>query len=331
MNQDTPETPTNETPDDNSSVEDGSGDAGVPSQEAIPETPSDSVDGNDAGLEQAVAQAQLRIGKLTAEIHKNTTITLCIGGILLLVLGGYFYYGYGQVAQLFDPNVAVPRLEMLIEDQGIPEIRNRVNKLVDQNAQDVAAQLNQSAIDGMPTIREQLEEHAVTQLDEIVSQTSPMSEKRFREILKKHHPKLQKAFKELDDADEEVSAKTVNDLLAILEQELQTDFEDDVQVLLATLFHVNAKVKRLLANRGLNAEDNLTRQMILTYRRIALNYGEPALTNRDINTASPDSGREKDDAKKDDAKKGDAKKGDAKKGDAKKGNAKKGDAKKKGS
>ncbi len=55
---------------------------------------------------------------------------------------------------------------------------------------------------------------------------------------------------------------------------------------LATLYHVNARVKRLLGSSGLNAEDNLTPQMISTYRRIAMEYGDPALAGRETNIAT---------------------------------------------
>ena len=38
---------------------------------------------------------------------------------------------------------------------------------------------------------------------------------------------------------------------AILESELQRDFEDDVQILLATLYHVNGKAKKITRLREL--------------------------------------------------------------------------------
>ena len=48
-------------------------------------------------------------------------------------------------------------------------------------------------------------------------------------------------------------------------------------MLLSTLLHVNDRNRRILANRNLTAEENLIRQLVALYRRIAKDAATPAL------------------------------------------------------
>ena len=240
----------------------------------------------DVGIESSLERAHSRIGSVSARINSGSNLTLGVGGLLLVMVSGFFLYGLPQMDELLDPKLVVPRIEVLLEDEGIPALRRFATDFAKNNSKDVAKQLNQTAIDGLPTVRKVLEDHAVDQLNVMIEERFPATEKKFVMLLRQRKPQLEKTFAELDSQDEEVAKRAIKDLVGVLEVGLQRDFEDDVQILLATLYHVNTQAKKILGNQGLSAEENLIRQMVATVRRIKLDAGDPALADAKTNVST---------------------------------------------
>jgi hypothetical protein len=278
-------TPEEETSEESS--EETSGEAPVAPAEAEPEeTQAPLAPTDDVGIESGLERAHSRIGSVSARINSGSNLTLGVGGLLLVMVSGFFLYGLPQMDELLDPKLVVPRIEVLLEDEGIPALRRFATDFAKNNSKDVAKQLNQTAIDGLPTVRKVLEDHAVDQLNGMIDERFPATEKKFVTMLRQSKPQLEKTFAELNSQDEEVRKRAVKELVAVLEVGLQRDFEDDVQILLATLYHVNTQAKKILGNQGLSAEENLIRQMVATVRRIKLDAGDPALADAKTNVST---------------------------------------------
>ena len=299
MNNEDPQSPEDSNPvDDDASSENSENSDDTAADEtadSTPETADDSAPADtpavaapaaDSGLETSLERAHGRVSSVASRIQSGANVTLCVGGLLLVMVSGFFIYGLPQMDELLDPTNAVARVEILLDDEGIPALRKYATDFAKNNSKEVAKTLNQTAIDGMPTVRTLLEDHAVEQLDGMIDERLPQTEQKFVGMIKQRKPQLEKTFSELDSQDEEVSKRAIKDLMAILEAELQRDFQDDVQILLATLYHVNSKAKKILANQGLTAEENLIRQMVSTVRRIKQDLADPGSAENKSNVAT---------------------------------------------
>ena len=299
MNNEDPQSPEDSNPvDDDASTEnpESSDDtAADETADSTPETADDSAPADtpavaapaaDSGLETSLERAHGRVSSVASRIQSGSNVTLCVGGLLLVMVSGFFIYGLPQMDELLDPTNAVARVEILLDDEGIPALRKYATDFAKNNSKEVAKTLNQTAIDGMPTVRTLLEDHAVEQLNGMIDERLPQTEQKFVGMIKQRKPQLEKTFAELDSPDEEVSKRAIKDLMAILEAELQRDFQDDVQILLATLYHVNTKANKILANKGLTAEENLIRQMVSTVRRIKQDLADPGSADKKSNVAT---------------------------------------------
>ncbi len=220
--------------------------------------------------------AMARINTVSTRIQAATTRTLLIGILLLATISGISVSGLSQVDKQLDPKLAAPRIKQFLEDRGVPVFRRYATDVVRNNSRSIARQLNQKALDHMPRVRKQLEDHAVDELNKSIDESTPLTEKKLVAMLRQHRPQLEKTFNRLGSPDEEVSNRAVQELVAVLEVGLQTNFKDDARILLATLYHVNARNRRILANQDLTAEENLIRQVIASYRGIAKDAAAPA-------------------------------------------------------
>ena len=128
----------------------------------------------------------------------------------------------------------------------------------------------------MPKIRKRLEDHTVGELNKTIDESTPLTEQRLLALFRRDKPRFEETFNKLGSPEKEVSSRSIRELVAILEVGLRKDLKNDVRMLLSTLLHVNDRNRRILTNRDLTAEENLIRQLIALYRRIAKDAATPA-------------------------------------------------------
>ena len=158
-----------QSPDDSNQSDDGSsgltpadtpaessGETPEATNEADPPAPATPPDG--LGIESALNRANVRVSSVASAIQFSGTLSLAIGGLALVSVAFFLLYGMPQVESLLDPKLAVPRIEQLLEDEGLPALRKYATDFAKNNSKDVAKQLNQKVIDGLPKIRELLED-----------------------------------------------------------------------------------------------------------------------------------------------------------------------------
>ena len=222
-------------------------------------------------------QALSRIRSVTSRIRGGTTRTLAVGVLALATISGSSVYGLPWMDQQLDPEFAAPRIEQFLKDKAVPAFRGYATEVARDNSRSIARQLTRNALDRMPKIRKQLEDHTVDELKATIDKSTPLTERRLIELLRRHKPRFEETFNKLGSPEKEASNRSVRELVAILEVGLRKDLEDDVRMLLSTLLHVNDRNRRILANRNLTAEENLIRQLVALYRRIAKDAATPAL------------------------------------------------------
>ncbi len=211
-------------------------------------------------------------------------ITLIVGGLLLLLVGFYFAYGYSKISELRDPELIVSLVGQMVDDQ-IPAIRQNLEAQVEQNATTWAEQASQQLLAQISPLREQIEALALDQSDAVIAQVDMVGEEKFREILNQNRADVQKAIDDLKKGEAAPDALMLTIQLAI-EKELQIDSENQAEVIRAFVTELNASMERLQKDEGLNREQKAERRALMLARRLQLMHiGD--FTAEDIAAAMP--------------------------------------------
>ncbi len=219
------------------------------------------------------ASAQQRLERLRQELIQQharsqhaTLITAGIGAVSLVLLGGYFYYAYAQLAEFTEPKQMVDVAQGMLEDN-LPEARQALEKEIVKQAPVWAEKLSQQAQQGLPVARKKLEEYALTQAEAKFKETKLLTEEQFREFLGDHRALLEAGFKDLAN-----NSKLADDTLADFEEALNATLKEDLKtqsaVYLETLNNLHDKVKRLELGQKLSQEEQLERRIVMLCRRM---------------------------------------------------------------
>jgi hypothetical protein len=195
-----------------------------------------------------------------------TTLTVVIGVLVLLVLGGYFAYGYAKIKQLADPNLLVDYAEDQLQ-QNLPSVRKSLEDEITRSAPKWAETLSRQALESAPTARKKLEDYTLEQYETSVKELSGMTDQQFRGYLKDNRPMLEKQFKELG-SNPQLAESSLAELEASLEKQLERNMKAEAAQLLDTLHSANAKMSRLRAGDKLTKEEQIERQVMMLMRRL---------------------------------------------------------------
>jgi hypothetical protein len=200
-------------------------------------------------------------------------ITLIVGGLLLLLVAGYFWYGYSQIKELKDPEYIVSLVGQSVDEQ-LPIVRRRLEEEVKKNATTWAEQASQHVLEAIPQGREQLEQLALRESDKIIDQINVVGEKEFRRILDENRRTMQDAIQQLKN-EEDVSEEIVLALQQAVEKELQIDAVNHADVVLTIVTDLNKNMGELLAGKDLTPEQKAERRVLMLAKRFqAEHFGE---------------------------------------------------------
>ncbi|MFH1266833.1 MAG: hypothetical protein ABIK89_13980 [Planctomycetota bacterium] len=205
---------------------------------------------------------------LRRRFRRGSWITLIVGLALLLLIAGYFAYGYKEISSFKDPEGLVSLVGNTV-DQQIPELRRRLEEEVKNNAGTWAEQASQQVVAAIPPLRQQLEDYTCARSDELIAQLNVLGEKEFRRILDENRPTVERALDDLQSGDE-VSEEVVALLQAAMEKELQLGMEDQAQVVLTLLSDLNKNMKNLETGENLTPEQENERRVLMLARRLQL-------------------------------------------------------------
>jgi hypothetical protein len=186
----------------------------------------------------------------------------------LLVLGGYFVYGYRQISSVMEPDTLVSVAEQWLEEK-LPEGRKAVQAEVDRSAPVWAAGLSKQAQSSLPSIREKLEIYVVEQVDLTIDGTADVTEAQFRKYLQENRAALEQGFKDLATSPR-LADESLERMEAALNDHLEVDMKLGAKELFASLEQMNSKLQRLKDGRNLTAEEALERQVLMLLRRLQL-------------------------------------------------------------
>ncbi len=222
---------------------------------------NDKLNDQLSALEKALHQSARRL-------RTGTTLTVSVGVLLIVLLSGYFAYGYREFATLMEPTSLVGLAEVWLEDQ-LPAGRKAVQDEIEKASPAWAASLSKQAQNELPTVRTRLERYILEQIDAQVDEALEVTELQFREFLRKHHDQLEQSYKELA-----TNPKLADESFALIAQAVEDDFkfsmQEGAQDMFAILDHMSTKLARLKAAQRLTSDEQLERQALMLARRLQL-------------------------------------------------------------
>ncbi|MSR59554.1 MAG: hypothetical protein EXS05_18245 [Planctomycetaceae bacterium] len=191
---------------------------------------------------------------------------------LLLLMCGYFGFGYHEISSVMEPATLVAVAEGWIKDK-IPEARQAVEAEVQRSSPVWAASLSKQAQSQLPAVRTRLEEYVLTQVDQMVDQTVVVTEQQFREFLREHRDALEQGFKDLATSPE-LADESLDRLQAAVEDQFQFKMNEGADDLFAALNQLSSRLTHLKENNELTDEEALERQILMQARRLQLQQAE---------------------------------------------------------
>ena len=203
---------------------------------------------------------------LIARTNRENLLTWLFGILALGVLGGYFSYGYNEIASALEPKALVGAAESWIEDK-LPEVRKAIEVEVDKSAPDWAENLSKRAQSSLPTIRKKLEDYVLQQVEKSVAEAVTITEDHFRQLLREKRDVLAEGFKDLANSPE-LAKESLARLENVMDGVFQSDMRQGAADVFATLNQMTAKLVRLKAGQQLNAEEAREREVLMQFRRL---------------------------------------------------------------
>jgi hypothetical protein len=219
-------------------------------------------------LDQRLERLERRIASQRTHLARRSRVTALIALILLIVLAGYFYFGYKNFDEVTQPQMVVQVAESFI-DTNLPELRKSLQAEIVRSAPGWAEQLSGELQSGMPQAREQLENYIIDQMDAVLHETNAMSQEQFRTFLKDNRAVLEQGFKDLATSPT-VAEETMQNVIDALDKQFAKQMQVESSDLFDTVAQMKKKLDRLAGGQNLNKEQQLERRMLMLTRRMKL-------------------------------------------------------------
>ncbi len=253
-----------------------------------------------SGVADRIDRLSRQLSQQEAALNRSTRWMGIFGLIALVLLSGYFYYGYHMIADLLEPKMLVPYAAGMLNER-LPDARKAIVIQINDAAPGWAAEISKNLQKAIPTGREKLEVYVMEQTDELLGKATSLTEDKFRTTIRENRELLDQGFKELADS-ETLSDETLQALVEALEQQLKSDMQEQAETVLETLRLLSSRVKRLQAGTNLDSEEKHQRRVLMIARRLQLMEADPRPINvPKLTFATPKTTAKDDEQPKDDA------------------------------
>lgn len=247
--------------------------APTPASEPAPETP------DVTALTKRLEDAQSKLDTLRRGVKRSSIISTSIGVVLLLLLTGYFTYGYVWfLGFVNEPQQMVSLVGQTVQGY-LPEARQQLEDVITEDAPEWAEMASEELITNAPKIRGKLEELILDQTEKVVETISGFTAKQFKTFLKEQRPWFEASIQELSSSHKPPD-KTMAELTDALEHNLQVNMKDDADSLLETLYTLNEKLQTLSDGHELTLEESYLRRSMMILRLVHLEQTDPDLVGK---------------------------------------------------
>ncbi|MSR30856.1 MAG: hypothetical protein EXR99_05045 [Gemmataceae bacterium] len=214
-----------------------------------------------AGLETLKKALEKRL----ASQKRSNLIVGIVGGLLLVLLVGYFSYGYSAIKGMLKPEDLVAFGTQTMKDQ-IPELRKTIETKVMEAIPNAAEMVTKSALDNIPEGRKYLEKFLEEQMDNLLEETSAMTAQELRKFVKDNKADLIATIRAIDS--EKDAEKTIKHLTDLMEVQLGREILKDAKEMYDMLLEMNQKMAKLKAGKNLPKHEESMLHMLKIIRRI---------------------------------------------------------------
>ena len=217
--------------------------------------------------------SQQKLNKLQEELNSSNRLTVTVGTLMLLVLAGYFAYGYREIKSLVEPDTLVPYGAQILQER-LPDARHAIVQQVSSAAPQWAEQVSQRLRDELPHIREKMQDYFLKQSEDMLKQVTTISEEHLRKALHENKDVLDTHIRELAQ-NEQLSDAAAQALVTALEGELKQDLKEQSETVLQSVQSLDARVQRLAVGQNLDEEEAIERRILMLARRLQLMEADP--------------------------------------------------------
>lgn len=217
-------------------------------------------------LEIRLEEANRVLAEQVTSIRRGNRLTLIVGILALLLMAGYFTYGYSQISELMQPDTLVTLGVSQLEDH-LPEARRAIETEITTSAPVWAEQVSARVRGSLPEARTRLEGYVLTQVDTGVVKAVELTEQEFRDFLRANRQSLDEGFRDLATSPQ-LADESLERLVVAINTKFQSNMQHNSKDLFETLNELVARLSRLKANQALTQEEALLRQIIMQARRM---------------------------------------------------------------
>ncbi len=214
----------------------------------------------------APSHMEERIDLLTKELaakrrstNWSTNLTLVLGFLSILLLCGYFGYGYYALNDLTQPKTIVASATTYINEFSV-EARKAAAEEVRKSAPIWAQEASKELVANMPNLRETAEGTIANYFDRQLDETQTATRREFTRIMQEHRDVFEEAINLVveDNKADEFSDK----ILPIIEENYAVDLRSNVANVLGGLQEFNKRLDKLAAGKDLNPIEEQQRHII---------------------------------------------------------------------
>jgi hypothetical protein len=229
-----------------------------------------------APLEKQLDTLRQELAAERASTDRATFLTTVVGVIVLLLVSGFFFYGYREIARATEPQQLVDAAEGLL-DQQLPEVRTSLERKITDSAPQWAVSLSRQALAALPDVRKQAETLVLDQLTSQLNEADLMTDEHFRTFLKENRPLIEARLKELADHPK-LAEESTKELEEAIDRHFQSDMKQQAKALFKGMASLTQRMKWLYADKNLTPEGQAERRVVLLARRLQKEQVDPALT-----------------------------------------------------
>jgi hypothetical protein len=216
-------------------------------------------------LQTKIDRVSRSISDQQSRLARGSQRTALIGGIICLIIAGWFYYGYYMLGELLQPKRVVALAERQIIDR-LPEQRQELERIVAQNAPEWARMASEEVQKNMPTVREHMEKFVVEKADQELDKLTIITAGEFRKFVNENRQVLAEGFTYMKD--KRTTPEFVQQLADAVENSFASDMREQADELFHTLILLNAKLTTLKDGKGLDTEQNMERSALMIAKRL---------------------------------------------------------------
>jgi len=218
-------------------------------------------------------QAERELVALRRRINRTTGITILIGIALLVLVGVYFYIGYGWLKEVTVPENLVTLGQRYLDDN-LPTAKKWAEERIVKSVPPLLASLSDSTYESLPEYQKKLESTLMERLDVALEESKLVGEEEFRNFLRQNRDMMKKSFKELA-ANPKKAESNLNELVAAIEQDFDFNLRDQAAEFLDGIKSFNEYLLAAAYDQDKSEEGKLTRKLGMLARRFWLDATEP--------------------------------------------------------